>query len=43
METFKNPLGEVILTSIHNMCFSDKILFLQTWFKVIKQTELLKN
>ena len=43
METFKNRLSEAIVISIHNMCFSDKILFLQTWFKVIKQTELIKN
>ena len=34
MEIFKNRLGKVIITNIHNMCFSDQILFLQVWFKV---------
>ena len=37
MDTFKDRLGESIVISIHNMCFSDKILFLQTWFKVTQQ------
>ena len=43
METFMNRLCEAIVISIHNMCFSDKILFLQAQFKAIQQSELLEK
>ena len=43
METFKKRLCEAIVNSIHNMCFSGKILFLKARFKVTQQWELLKK
>ena len=43
MGTFKNRLCEAIVIGIHNMCFSDRILFLKARFKVIQQWELLKK
>ena len=43
METFKNGFSEAIVIGIHNMCFSDKILFLKARFKVTQQWELLKK
>ena len=41
VENFKNRLGEETLVNIHSMCFSDKLLFLKTRFKVTQKRQLL--
>ena len=38
-----NLLCEAIVVSFHNICFSDKILFLQARFKVTQHFELQRN
>ena len=43
MEAFKDRLGEAIVMGLHNMCFSDKLLFLQGRFKVNQHWDILKK